>query len=371
MDSSLNVALASKIIGEPISTIGISAEEKYNTDAPYARKVSKLFNTDHHEYHFDGHEIDALPQIVYTMGVPYFEPGMMLTHAAFMEAAKYSNSAIGGEAADQIFGYCVSSAYRRYSIQEKTYGLYKPCYNLTKNVIRSKIFEGNNIARKIEGRLIDVYDVNSLCSAFGFKNGDIRELLKEDLYFQEKYDEVNVPDKDLSQLYDFCCTKLDLDYAFYGILSVYNPLSELHNITSHSPYVDSEVINFVLSLDHNLRVQMTNSQDTPFVTKYLLRELAKEILPPEIINRPKQGGAVKNSIHFIDDNFVNRIKIKLLNSEIINRYFQTSVIEKLFVPPIMRPTNILLLITFDLWHHLFVSSPSEQIPSYTLTEYIK
>jgi len=371
LDSSLNVALASQITRKPIISIGIAAEDKFNTDAPYARMVSKLFNTDHHEYHFDGHEINDLPQIVYTMGVPYFEPGVMLSYSAYMEAAKYSNYAIGGEAADQIFGYCTPAAYRRYSIQEKTYGLYKPFYNLTKNVCRSKLFGGSYIARKAEGRLIDIYDVNSLCSAFGFRNGEIRELLKEDFYFQDKYDDSNVPDKGLSQLYDFCCTKLDIDYAFYGILSVYSHLSELHNITCHSAYTDREVINFALSLDHNLRIQMTNSQDIQFVTKYLHRELAKELLPPEIINRPKQGGAVKNSIHVIDDDFVNRIKIKLLNSEIINRYFRTSVIEKLFVSPHLNPTKILLLINLDLWHHLFVSGPSEQIPSYTLTEYIK
>ena len=370
LDSSLNVALASKIIREPIITIGIGADDKFNTDAPYARIISKLFNTDHHEYYFDGHELNDLPQIVYNMGVPYFEPGVMLSYAAYKEAAKYSNYAIGGEAADQIFGYCTPEAYRRFSIREKTYGLYRPFFNLTKNVCRSKLFRGNNIARKIDARL-DKYDVNSLCSAFGFRSFEIRELFKEDFYSQDKYDDPNVPDKDLSQLYDFSCTRLDLDYAFYGVLSVYSHLSELHNITCHSSYTDRDVINFVLSLDHNLRIQMTNSQDIQFVTKYLHRELAKEILPPEIISRPKQGGAVKNSIHLIDDNFVNRVKIKLLNSEIINRYFRTSVIEKLFAPPIMKPTNILLLINFDLWHHLFVSGTSEQIPSYTLTEYIK
>lgn len=370
MDSSLNVALASQITSDPITSVGIAADDKFNTDAPYARRVSKLFNTKHHEYYFDGQEINALPQLAYTMGVPYFEPGVMLSYSALMEAAKYSNYAIGGEAADQIFGYCTPAAYRRYSIQEKTYGLYKPFYKLTKSVCSNKLIGGSYIGRKVEGRLIDTYDVNSLCSAFGFRNGEIRELLKKTFYFQDKYNESDVPDKGRSQLYDFCCSKLDLEYAFYGIHSVYSHLSEIHNITSYSTYTDREVINFALSLDHDLRIQMTNSQETQFVTKYLQRELSKEVLPHEIVNRPKQGGAVKNSIHVIDDDFVNRIKKKLLNSEIINQYFRASIIEKLFVAPHLNPTKILLLLNLDLWHHLFVSSPSEQIPSYTLTEYI-
>ncbi len=126
MDSSLNVAFGSQMNQKAITSVGIASDDRFNTDAPYARMVSKLFNTDHHEYFFDGHEIDDLPKIVYTMGVPSFEPGMMLSYAAFREASKYSDYAIGGEAADQIFGYCVPAVYRRYSIQEKSFGLYKP-----------------------------------------------------------------------------------------------------------------------------------------------------------------------------------------------------------------------------------------------------
>lgn len=370
MDSGLNVALASQITREPITSVGIAADEKYNTDAPYARMVSKLFNTDHREYHFDGQEINDLPQLVYNMGVPYFEPGVMLSYSAFKEASKYSNFAIGGEAADQIFGYCTPAAYRRYSIKEKTYGLYKPFFNITKNVCKIKSFGSSYIGRKIEGRLIDTYDVNSLCSAFGFRNSEIRDLLKETFHFQDKYDESKVPDKSLSDLYNFSCTKLDLDYAFYGISSVYSHLSEIHNLTCYSSFTDREVINFALSLDHNLRIQMTNSQDTKFLSKYLQRELAKEVLPLEIVNRPKQGGAVKNSIHVTDNDFVNKIKIKLLNSEIINKYFRTSVIEKLFVSPHLNPTKILLLLNLDLWYYIFVSNQSEQTPSFTLSEYL-
>jgi len=371
MDSSLNVALASQITRKPITSVGIAADEKFNTDAPYARMVSKLFDTDHHEHFFDGQEINALPQIVYNMGIPYFEPGVMLSYSAFMEASKYSDFAIGGEAADQIFGYCTPAAYRRYSIKEKTHGLYEPFCSLTKDVCNSKLFGGSYIARKVEGRLIDIYDVNSLCSAFGFRNGEIRELLRKSFPFQYKYDKSKVPDKNLSELYDFSCTTLDLEYAFYGISSVYSHLSEIHNITCHSAYIDRDVINFALSLDHDLRIQMTNSQaGNQFVTKYLQRELAREVLPSEVVDRPKQGGAVKNSIHVTDQDFVNRIKKKLSNSEIINQHFRSSVIEKLFISPHLNPTKILLLINLDLWHHLFVSNPSEETPSFTLTEYL-
>lgn len=118
-------------------------------------------------------------------------------------------------------------------------------------------------------------------------------------------------------------------------------------------------------------MKLTDPQNRCFESKYLQRELAKEVLPHEIVNRPKQGGAVKNSIHFINDDFVNKVKNKLLNSEIINQYFRTSAIENLFVPPIIHPTRILVLLSLDLWHHIFVSNPSEQVPSYTLTDYIK
>ncbi len=371
IDSSLNVALAARVIREPLITVGIGADEKFNTDAPYARMVSKLFRTEHHEYRFDGREINDLPQIAYSLEVPYFEPGLMLSHAALKEAAGYSKSAIGGEAADQIFGSCAPKAFHRYSLRKKTGGWSGTACNLARTICRSRYFENHPFVRKIENRLISNYDVNNWCGVYGFTNPEMKELLELNFAFRDKYDDSAVPDETLSELFDYCCTKLTLEYAFYGILAPYGSLSELHDITSHSPYIDGETIRFALQLDHDLRAKKVDSKDLKFTSKYLQKELANNIFPPEILNRPKQGGAIKNSIHFIDGDFTNRIKNKLLNSGIINKYFRTEAIQALFAQPENNATRIFLLINFDLWHHLFVSGPAPQAPSYTFSEYIE
>ena len=370
-DSSLNVAIAAQVAPERLITIGIGADDKFNTDAPFARKVSRLVDTDHHEHFFDGQEINALPQIVHKLEVPYFEPGLILTHSALQAAARHADVVIGGEAADQLFACSGPAAYRRYSMRKKAGPLFGRFCNLMTSVCRSAPFDGRSISHRIEGRLIGKYDVNNWYPGYGFWNTHIKELLKENFRFEDRLDNSDVPDTDLSSLYDYCCTRLNMEYALYGILGRYSGLSELHNIASYSPYVDRNVIDFVLSLDHNLRAPMTDSQGLKFNTKYLHKELAKEIFPAEIVNRPKQGGFIDNSIHFVDAKFLNRLKIKISKSEIINQYFRASYIESLFAQPKTNSTRIFLLTTLDLWHHLFASGQSRQAPTYTLSEYIE
>jgi asparagine synthase (glutamine-hydrolysing) len=356
---------------EPLTTIGIGADDKFNTDAPFARKVSQLLGTNHHEHYFKGDEIDALPQIVYHIETPYFEPGVILTHCALEEAAKHGNVVVGGEAADQLFACSGPSAYRRYTVRKKIGPLLPVMCGLIRGFSRSSLFDGQPLAHRIEGRLIGKYDVNNWYPAYGFWNTHIKEMLKENFRFQDRFDNSHIPDSDLHLLYEFCCVRLNIEYALYGILGRYSGLSELHNAKCYSPYIDREVINFALSLDHDLRAPMVDPVGPQYVTKYLHKELAKEMFPPEIIDRPKQGGFIHNAVHFNDERFLEKLKNKISKSEIINRHFRAGAIADLFKRPKANSTRIFLLTVLDLWHHLFVSDPSERAPTYTLSEFIE
>ena len=158
---------------------------------------------------------------------------------------------------------------------------------------------------------------------------------------------------------------------FYLTTSTYGGPQKTNKATTCLTSIDREIIEFILSLDQNLRAPMSCSKDLSFNSKYLQKELAKTIFPPQIIDRPKQGGAISSGIHFINDSFLSRIKTKLLNSEIIKHYFKTNIINNLFIQPNQNATRIFLLLNLDLWHNLFISNSTQQMPSYTLLDYIE
>jgi len=139
---------------------------------------------------------------------------------------------------------------------------------------------------------------------------------------------------------------------------------------SYSPYIDAEVLNFILSLDYQLKVPFNGNKDGFFESKYLQKELAKGIFPNEIIVRPKQGGAIDLSIHLKDEQITKRIRRKVLSSEIINEYFRAEKIRPLFEEPHRNATKIFLLLGFDLWHLLFFEARVNRHPTFGLLDYI-
>lgn len=248
-----------------------------------------MFGTQYHEYLFNGNEINDLPKIVYSMENPYFEPGVMLTYAAFKEAAKHSAYAIGGEAADQVFGCCASSAHLSHSIRNRVGAAFDIYLKAVEAVFRSKWLEGNYILRKVENRLTGHFNVNNWCGCYGFRDCDIKEILKQNFTFSDKYPLQDTPYDDLDTLFRYCCDRVNLDYALYGILAPYGKFADLLNMTCFSPYIDSDVLNYILSLENELRAPVINGSEHIFGSKYLQKELAGQIFPDEIIKRPKQG----------------------------------------------------------------------------------
>jgi asparagine synthase (glutamine-hydrolysing) len=367
-DSSVNVALGQE--NEKTSTtIGIGAE-KFNTDAHYARKVSDLFNTNHKEYLFDGSEINDLPQIVWHMENPYYEPGLMLTYFLLSIAGNNFKNLIGGEAADQIFGAATSFSYSWYRSQKRFPLMFNLGQRSIRFITRNYITKNSPFWSKVENKLIGKYNVNNWSGVYGFRDSDILSGLRIKFDFEEKYDLYNIPN-DLEQLFDYCTINITKDYALSGILAIYGRIGDIFDVQSYSPYLDKEVLNLVLSLDHSLRTPLLDSKKGFFGSKYLQVQLANQLIPAEIFNRPKQGGAINPYIHFQDLQRQEGIKKKLLNSYFINNLFYRSFIENLFVNIKSNATKILQLLTLDIWNSTFMLNTGLIKPDFSLDEYLQ
>jgi len=374
-DSSVNVAIGKKHISNPIVTIGVGSEN-LSSDAPFARKVSDLCKTTHYEYNVKGPEIDDLPLIIWQTENPYYDPGIILTHCAMRLAKLYVKCVIGGDGVDQFFGSCSSVVFSRYCLTKKSGGLYRLVLEAINRLFSISFLESNFFLQKVKSKLIGKYDVNDWIGGYGFRNCDIKYILRKKFYFEQSIDNWSVPDHDLAAFFEFCCTVVKKPYVLHSILFKTGRMSDLHGISTFSPYFDKNVFNFILSLDHSLRTPPIDGKPGEFDKKYLHKELARSLLSPEIFKRPKQGGAINPYIHLNDANRLSAIKKVVLKSDFIREYFNIGRLETLFKYIETAETakaasvNIMQILTLSLWHHIFIEKDPGTAPNFTLDDYL-
>ncbi len=370
LDSSVNVALAAGLGDRALPTFGIAATD-FHTDAPYARRVADLYGATYTEKLVDGSEIDDLPKLAWEMENPFFEPGMMLSWNALRLASEQVGSVIGGEAADQLFGACVEPCWRRHGARRRFGPLLKPWLGLVRGVARLPVARASSFVRKVEHRLVGHLDPAYWCARYGFRTCDLPALMRRPLPEDDRYDTLALPDADLDALWNFGCTVLNRDYTAYGILLANGRLGDLLGIETFSPFCDRRVTDFILSLATELRYSAVPGRPGEFVFKALHRELARELLEPDIIDRPKQGGAINPLIHLQDDVRLGWVGRALLGSPFLDDLCRREAIAGLFADVPHNATRIMQLVALDLWHYLFIETEADGPPDFTLSEFLK
>lgn len=181
---------------------------------------------------------------------------------------------------------------------------------------------------------------------------------------------VGLPDTDLDALYDFGCTILNRDYALNGILVANGRIGAMLDIPTYTPFCDRAVSNFILGLDAGLRCHPTCGESDGFVYKALHREVAKHLLESDIIDRPKQGGAISPAIHLQSTKKVTEIRTALVRSPFINETFHCPMVSSFFDAPKVNATRILILLTLDVWHYIFRECDYQSAPEFSLSDFL-
>jgi asparagine synthase (glutamine-hydrolysing) len=371
LDSGMNVLLQANQASEPVTTICVGVEEG-NEDAHYARMLSKILGTEHHEYMVAGPEIEVLPQLAWQLENPHYEPGVVLVYCAMQKAKEVAGCVIGGEAADQVWGYASASAvYERYKLHKGSFGAMMFAQRLARLTCRNAITDGISFFSRLENKLFGKMDVNGFAGRFGLRDCDLKRVLRKNFRFSERYDNRAVPEADFREMLEFVQRTVVKDFALYGILLRNGRLADLLGIKSFSPYLDKNVFNYVYSLDTSLRTPLLDAAAGRFETKHVHKELARRLMPAEFIDRPKQGGAIHPAIHFQDRSRFEAAKQALRRSEFMSDLFEVEMLDGLLRGGSRAALWILLLLTLDLWHHIYIRSGSLSMPEFTLTDYLE
>ena len=109
LDSSLIVALASRVASRPVETFTIGFDEPERDERNYADIVTRHFGTRHHELVLRPDVLQTLPELVQHVGEPFADASLIPTYYVCRETRKSVTVTLAGDGGDDLFG-----GYRRY-----------------------------------------------------------------------------------------------------------------------------------------------------------------------------------------------------------------------------------------------------------------
>ena len=281
-DSSLVTALAQDINGSvPVKTYSIGFNEERYNEAKYAKEVAKRLGTDHTELYIDERAMfDMVDSIPKYYDEPFADSSQIPSMLVAGLAAKDVTVVLSGDGGDEFFcGYNiydnVAQAQKLDALGNLTYGVCKlPPFRhiglFEKLPFRVQVVAGNHDKKtktQLGGRTyINVIDKMLAEGGVPFK-----------FPIEEKYGENN-----------WQARRMLLDEETYlpgDILCKVDRASMKYSIEARCPILDVNVMEYSYRLPH--KYKYANG-----VKKRILKDIAYDYIPRELLDRPKVGFGV-------------------------------------------------------------------------------
>ena len=257
LDSSLTTALATEVAPSRVKTFtltyaGASTTEGKEQDRRWARWVAERYGTDHQE---EAIAIRDYPQSIRRILTAFDEPfaGVVSTYFLAEAMARHVKVAVSGDGADELFGSYLS---HRMAFPEAAKGAEPDWQWRARLLVLSEEEKYALYAPHVREALAGTSTIEHLRAAFA-------SLTAAD---------------PLNRV---------LEAEFGGILpdqvlTFVDRLSMAHALEVRSPFLDTDVVEFVAALPGALKMRDGE-------TKHLLKEAAIRYFPEEMVRRPKEG----------------------------------------------------------------------------------
>lgn len=322
LDSSIIVALMSKLTNEHVKTYSIAFKQKEYDELKYAKMVADKYKTDHKEIIIDAKKyLKTMKKLICYKDAPLSVPNEISIYLMSKELKKDITVVLSGEGSDEIF-----SGYGR--LFRSPFDYYR--LNNMPNVIRKLMFKsldkkynGEKFSAEIDHFLYQ-YNYFPLEEKNNLFTKEMKDINKGDYKWVDIFKKYFKKAEDLNY-YD------KISYVFEKIHLV-GLLEKLDNPTmavaveARVPFVDYRLVEFMFKVPYRYKLkwksplsaiksifknadQISENMD---ITKYILRESFKKDLPLKVLNRKKKGFPVPLDTWF-KGKFIDYTKNQLLN----------------------------------------------------------
>lgn len=314
-----------------------------------AKITSDNLQTDHTEIMVSPEEyFEALPKIVWHFDEPVADPSAVGLYFLAKEARKKVKVVLSGEGADELFGgyniylepLSLPRLWMKFVPKFLINAIFKPILGIKFN------FKGKNYLKRYFSKLEDWYIGNASI----FKNDEIKKIWKGSPY--RKFDLGNYYRKAASLSDSTKMQSIDINTWLIGdILSKADKMTMANSLELRVPFLDIKIAEFASKLPDRFKFRRG-------VTKYLLRESVKGIVPEATRNRKKLGFPIplRHWLTREKDGIYNRI----ISNSYIRKNMNAVEIEKLIKDHVDGRSDssrkIYLLLMLAIWHEIFFES---------------
>ena len=363
IDSGIVVALMSQLMDEPVKTFSIGFEDQEFSELPYARAVAKHCLTDHHELIVKPDVPQIMDQLIRHHDAPFYDSSAIPTWYVSKFAREHVTVALSGDGGDEMFaGYNIYVANRvagRFGFVPDSFARYvlEPLAGLVpessqyinkgrvarefiKGLGREPLTRYTRWATKIKREARDrLYVHPDLVAAQQIRD---ERLLERWYNRQEDCSELS------RLLYVGTKTELPAD-----MLRKVDRMSMAHSLEVRSPFLDHRLFEFAASLHDDAKLNGRT-------TKYALRQLARELLPAGVVDRPKRGFSIPLD-RWLREDLRGYAEEILFDSRTTGRdLFDQAVVRQLVhehvAGNISRGREIWTLMTIELWQRHYIDN---------------
>lgn len=286
IDSSLVTALAAAVQRRDLQTFSVTFEDPEYNEGPAAQAVADKFKTVHRTRPLnEALLLSSIDSALSSLDEPMADPSIIPTYLLSELAAKHVKVVLGGDGGDELWaGYPTYRAHKASAAYQMMPALVrnqmiKPLVSMLPTQQARQSLEWK--LKRFTGRWDDNPNVRHLRWMSNTDLPDLAKAFAQDLPGSAIAPELanfNFGRPDLNRF-------LALDFTTYlsgSVLTKVDRASMAHGLEVRPPLLDNELIEFAFRVPSRLKLKGG-------VSKYLIKKLARELLPAEILKLPKRG----------------------------------------------------------------------------------
>lgn len=368
IDSSTIVGLMARHLDQPVKTFSIGFREDSYNELKYARMTAQKFGTDHHEFFVTPEICSVVDELAWYMDEPFADQATIPNYVVSKLAREHVKVVLSGDGGDELF-----AGYTRYVVAQS-----RASFDLIPQTLRQGLqplskhlphgTKGRNYLFNISldpiSRYLDSVSIFSSLNRQTLYTNDFRKAVGVDTYVPKLFRELNskvTSGEPLDRL-------LYIDSKTYlpsDILAKVDRMSMAVSLEARAPLLDHKLIDFVCRMPAAFK--LAGSQ-----TKHLLKRAVADLVPHDILNRPKQGFGVP-----IQDWINQQLRSRIRDTLTEPRTLQRGYVDPKYVNVLLNEHDrgrrdhsdgLWALMMLELWHRQFIDQVGSRFEAPTGTE---
>lgn len=336
VDSSIVSVCLAQQQEKKIDTFSIGFDKKSFDESDKSRLVSKLINSNHHEFIISEKDLSAnIDEIILNFDEPFADSSALASFLVSKKTKDYVKVALTGDGGDEVFG-----GYNKYymgKLNQKYTSLIPQSIHRTGLSLANKLLTSNEDSRGLKfkaNRLLNsinyegdfYYNIISL----GYNESELKEIFQPKVYIPyvlDYYKDSNLAKSNSINNFRAIDKQLSLEG---DMLVKVDRTSMLASLECRAPFLNKELWDFTNQLPDSYLI---NGWDK----KHILKEAFKEYFPKDFLNKSKKGFGVpvgdwlrselrSELLTFIDKSFI--IKQNIFSFEVLSKLVHNHIDSK-------------------------------------------